>query len=266
MPVRALIAEDEPLLAAELRQQLALQWPELQVQEVCADGLSAEREALRLAPDVLFFDIQMPGQSGLDAALGLADAWPDHHPGRPFPALVFVTAYDQYAVQAFEAQAVDYLLKPLQFDRLEKSIKKIKNSVHEKRVTAPDFDNLLNQLSSINLSKSEIIVDYLRILQVSVGTQIRMVPTDEVLLLEAADKYLQVVTEGHEYLLRTPLKDLLPQLNPHDFWQVHRGTAVRASAIDTVHRDDTGRLSLSLRGLHRRVPVSRVWAHRFKAL
>jgi DNA-binding LytR/AlgR family response regulator len=123
---RALIAEDEPLLATALQQALAQAWPELQVQATVGDGLSAVRQALALRPEVLFFDIRMPGQSGLDAAAELADAWPAD---RPFPALVFVTAYDQYAVQAFEAQAVDYLLKPVQTARLQKTMQKVQQTL-----------------------------------------------------------------------------------------------------------------------------------------
>ena len=119
---RALIAEDEPLLAAALQQDLARAWPELQVVAVVGDGRSAARQTLALRPDVLFFDIRMPGQSGIEAAAELADAWPDD---LPFPALVFATAYDQYAVQAFEAQAVDYLLKPIQADRLARTVAKV---------------------------------------------------------------------------------------------------------------------------------------------
>ena len=123
---RALIAEDEPLLAAALQQALAQAWPQLQIVATVGDGPSAVRAALALRPEVLFFDIRMPGQSGLDAAAELADAWPTQGPdSTPFPALVFVTAYDQYAVQAFEAQAVDYLIKPVQSARLQKTVQKL---------------------------------------------------------------------------------------------------------------------------------------------
>ena len=131
---RALIAEDEPLLAAALQQELARAWPQLQVAATVGDGLSAVRQALALQPEVLFFDIRMPGQSGLDAAVELADAWPAD---KPFPALVFVTAYDQYAVQAFEAQAVDYLLKPVQAARLQKTVQKLQQALAAK-ARAPD--------------------------------------------------------------------------------------------------------------------------------
>jgi DNA-binding LytR/AlgR family response regulator len=123
----ALIAEDEPLLAAALQAELAQVWPELDVLPIAGDGLSAMRQALQCQPDVLFFDIRMPGLSGLEAAAELAEAWPTPGPGhKAFPALVFVTAYEQYAVQAFEAQAMDYLLKPVQTARLEKTVSKLK--------------------------------------------------------------------------------------------------------------------------------------------
>lgn len=126
---RALIAEDEPLLAAALQQELRVAWPELQIAATVGDGISAVQQALALQPDVLFFDIRMPGQTGLDAAGALADAWPAH---QPFPALVFVTAYNQYAVQAFEAQAVDYLIKPVQSARLQKTVQKLRLALMQK--------------------------------------------------------------------------------------------------------------------------------------
>ena len=131
---RALIAEDEPLLAAALQQELRAAWPELQIAATVGDGLSAVQQALALQPDVLFFDIRMPGQTGLDAAVALADAWPAH---QPFPALVFVTAYDQYAVQAFEAQAVDYLIKPVQSARLQKTVQKLRLALIQQARAAP---------------------------------------------------------------------------------------------------------------------------------
>ena len=146
----ALIAEDEPLLAAALQAELARLWPDLQVLPSVGDGHSALAQALALRPDVLFFDIRMPGLSGLDAAAALADAWDTTTTGaKPFPALVFVTAYDQYAVQAFEAQAVDYLLKPVQPERLQKTIQKLQQSLASKRSAATDFEATLTQLRSL---------------------------------------------------------------------------------------------------------------------
>ncbi|MFN3375945.1 MAG: LytR/AlgR family response regulator transcription factor [Burkholderiaceae bacterium] len=277
---RALIAEDEPLLAAALTQALRQCWPTLEIVATVGDGLSAVREALRLAPDVLFFDIRMPGQSGLEAAAELTDTWP---PERPFPALVFVTAYDQYALQAFDAQAMDYLVKPVQTARLEKTVQKLQLVLAKQAQAAinsgANFERMLDQLRHLlqvlpgvaatppgSAPGAVAAPAPLRLLQVGVGTQIRMVPVDEVLVLEAADKYVRVLTATHEYLLRMPLKELAAQLDPNIFWQVHRSLLVRASEIATVTRDEAGRLHLGLRTRPERLPVSRLYAHRFKAM
>lgn len=259
----ALLAEDEPLLAQALQAELAKAWPELQVMGIVGDGATAVTKALELRPDVLFFDIRMPGQGGLDAAAELADAWPHDV---PFPALAFVTAYDQYAVQAFETQAVDYVLKPVQQARLQRTVAKLKDVLA--RRTAPGgggLDQAVEQLRHLLAGNARPAAP-LQVIQASVGTSIRMVPIGEVLLFEAADKYVRVLTEGHEYLIRTPLKDLLPQLDDAQFWQVHRGTVVRANAIETVTRDEAGKLHLTLRGRTERVPVSRLYAHLFRAM
>jgi DNA-binding LytR/AlgR family response regulator len=260
----ALIAEDEPLLAQALQAELARAWPELQVLGAVGDGESAVQQALALQPDVLFFDIRMPGQSGIDAAAQLADDWPNSPQGKPFPALVFITAYDQYAVQAFETQAVDYVLKPVQPARLAKTVAKLKVALAKR---GADFEETLGQLRALigNVPPTPA-QPLLQVLQVSVGSNIRMVPVDEVLYFEAADKYVRVLTQQHEYLIRTPLKELLPQIDSRKFWQVHRGTVVRADAIETVSRDDAGKLHLALRGRKDKLAVSRLYAHLFKAM
>ncbi|MDB5870892.1 MAG: DNA-binding response regulator [Ramlibacter sp.] len=261
----ALIAEDEPLLAAALQAELARAWPELRIAGTVGDGASAVTQALALRPDVLFFDIRMPGQSGLDAAVELADEWPQD---QPFPVLVFVTAYDQYAVQAFETQAVDYLLKPVQSARLKKTVAKVQEVLAKRAQGGGDFEATLGQLRSLlgTVNAPSQLQGPLKLIQVSVGTSIRMVPVEEVVYFEAADKYVRVLTEGHEYLIRTPLKELLPQLDAQRFWQVHRGTVVRADAIDSVTRDEAGKLFLLLRGRKDKLPVSRLYAHLFKAM
>lgn len=257
----ALIAEDEPLLAQALRQELARAWPQLQVLEIVGDGESAVARALALRPQVLFFDIRMPGQSGIDAAAQLADEWPG---GRPFPALVFVTAYDQYAVQAFETQAVDYVLKPVQPARLQKTVAKIKDALARRDT---DLEVTLGQLRSLIGKVPEPEPQpLLKVLQVSVGPSIRMVPVDEVLYFEAADKYVRVLTASHEYLIRTPLKELVPQLDAQRFWQIHRGTVVRSDAIEAVSRDEAGKMHLTLRGRKDKLAVSRLYAQLFKAM
>jgi DNA-binding LytR/AlgR family response regulator len=201
-----------------------------------------------------------------------------------------VTAYDQYAVQAFEAQAVDYLLKPVQPTRLQKTVSKLQLALTESARAAPEsianpasgpatdpaLEAALSQLRGLLQAHtvtpaqppgaSSSATPLLQVLQVSAGTQIRMVPMDEVLYFEAADKYVRVLTPDREHLLRTALKDLLPQLDPQVFWQVHRGTVVRATAIDMVSRDEAGRLTLSLRGRDDKLAVSRLYAQRFKAM
>jgi len=277
----ALIAEDEPLLAQALQAELRTLWPALQVVGVVGDGESACAQALAHKPDVLFFDIRMPGQSGLDAAVALADAW-DTTPGAaPFPALVFVTAYDQYALAAFEAQAVDYVLKPVQGARLQKTVSKLQLALANRAQAAINFEATMQQLRGLvgaglvgtgaapasqppHAATSQFPL--LKVIQASVGTAIRMVPIEEVLYFEAADKYIRVLTASHEYLIRTPLKELLPQLDANTFWQVHRGTVVRGDCIDSVTRDEAGKLSLSLRGRADKLAVSRLYAHLFKAM
>jgi DNA-binding LytR/AlgR family response regulator len=267
----ALIAEDEPLLAQALQAELARAWPTLTVVATVGDGASAVAQALALQPDVLFFDIRMPGLGGLEAATELADQWVTQGPtAKPFPALVFVTAYDQYAVQAFEAQAVDYLLKPVQSARLAKTVSKLQLSLAVPTQAAINLEAkveaTLGQLRALVGAPHATAAPTLTVLQVSVGNTIRMVPLDEVLYFEAADKYVRVLTASHAYLIRTPLKDLLPQLDTATFWQIHRGTAVRADSIDSVTRDEAGKLTLALRGRAERLPVSRLYAHLFKAM
>lgn len=259
----ALLAEDEPLLAQALQGELARAWPELRIAASVGDGAAAIEAALQHRPDVLFFDIRMPGLGGLEAAAELADAWPQEV---PFPALVFVTAYDQYALQAFDAQAVDYVLKPVQPVRLQKTVDRVREVLAQRAARGTDLDATLGQLRHLLQAAAPAAQPLLKVIQASVGNSIRMVPVDEVLYFEAADKYVRVVCADGEVLIRTPLKELLAQLDPQLFWQVHRGTVVRATAVDSVHRDDAGKLQLALRTRKERLPVSRLYAHLFKAM
>ena len=264
MMATALIAEDEPLLAAALQDELARAWPNLQILAVASHGAAAVEQTLALRPQVLFLDIRMPGLSGLEAAAEIADEWPSD---AAFPAIIFVTAYDQYALQAFEAQAVDYLLKPVQAERLNRTVQRVQALLDQRSKGLADMplEATLAQLRTL-LAPAATSVEPLRLIQASVGQQIRLIPVDEVLVFEAADKYVRVLTADSELLIRTPLKDLLPQLDPQVFWQIHRGTVVRASAIDSAQRDESGRLSLQLRQRSERWPVSRLYAPRFRAM
>jgi len=276
----ALIAEDEPLLAAALQAELARAWPALKMLAVVGDGASAVTQALQRQPDVLFFDIRMPGMSGLDAAAELVDAWPTEAPaGKPFPALVFVTAYEHYAVQAFEAQAMDYLLKPVQAARLQKTVSKVQLALTSRAQAAinPVADVTLAQLTQLRqllaalpdssgLNAPQTPPAPLKFIQASVGNRIELVPVDEVLCFEAADKYVRVLTAGRDYLIRTPLKELTGQLDAQLFWQIHRGTVVQAQAIESVTRDEAGKTALTLRGRPEKFAVSRLYSHLFKAM
>ncbi len=259
----ALIAEDEPLLAQALQAELVRAWPELRIVGVVGNGEAAVEQALSLLPDVLLFDIRMPGQSGLDAAAHLADEWPATW---PFPTLVFVTAYYQYAVQAFEAQAVDYLLKPVDPARLQKTVARVQQALAGRAQGAINFEATMAQLRGLLQAGAAPAGTPLKLIQAGSGTAIRMVPVEDVIYFEAADKYVRVITPGQEALIRTPLSALLPQLDAQVFWQVHRGTVVRAAAIEQVTRDEAGRLSLQLRGSAERLAVSRLYAHLFKAM
>ena len=279
----ALIAEDEPLLAANLQAELASLWPELQVVASVGHGEAALQQGLQLRPDVIFLDIRMPGMSGLEAAQALAEDWPDSAAGDgtapAFPLIVFVTAYDQYALQAFERAAVDYVLKPVQPDRLAQTCDRLRRalSLRAPPQSAPALGPAIDQLRSLLGSMANRMGDSvdsaatttvpsapLRVIQASVGSAIHMVPVDEVLYFEAADKYLRVVTAEREHLIRLSLRELLPQLDSQRFWQIHRGTVVRSDAIATALRDEAGKLSLTLRGHADTLAVSRLYAHLFK--
>ena len=279
----ALIAEDEPLLAAALRADLARLWPDLQISAMVADGLSAVQQALALQPQVCFLDIRMPGASGLEAAQALAEDWPED---APFPLLVFVTAYDQYALQAFDAQAVDYLVKPVDSARLAACVARLQKRLAASGATAdstaastratgslaPELTRTLDQLRALLASHGAMPsgvtapAPRLEVIQAGVGNTVHLVPVAEVIYFEAADKYLRVVTAEREHLIRLSLRELLPQLDTQQFWQVHRSLVVRASAVHTAQRDESGKVFLQLRGRPERLTASRLYAHLFKSM
>jgi DNA-binding LytR/AlgR family response regulator len=263
----ALIAEDEPLLAEHLAAELARLWPALRLVARVGDGPAAVERALALAPQVLFLDIRMPGHGGIEVVEVLADAWPAAG-AAPFPQIVFVTAYDQYALQAFEHAAVDYLLKPLDSDRLGRACGRVQRRLAE--AVAPSALDAaiehLRRLAAFAGHAGQAATPRLRTLQAAAGTTIHLVPVEQVIYFEAADKYLRVVTAEREHLIRTSLRDLLPQLDAERFWQVHRGTVVRCDAIASAERDDAGRITLRLAGHRDRLAVSRLYAWRFKAM
>lgn len=269
----ALIAEDEPLLAANLEAELKKAWPELRVVANVTHGAAAFEQAVVLKPDVLFLDIRMPGMSGLEAAEAIAEEWPDD--AAPLPLTVFVTAYDQYALQAFERAAVDYVLKPVRPDRLAETCERLRAALAQRPAAAAvpsgletTLEQLRGLLAAPGLGAAGPIAPAapLVVIQAAVGQAVHMVPVADVLYFEAADKYIRVVTTEREYLIRMSLKELLPRLDPQRFWQVHRGTVVRADAIATALRDESGKVALTLRGHPDKLTASRLYAHLFKAM
>lgn len=244
---RALIADDEPLLAADLATRLPALWPELDVVAVVHHGPAAVEAISRFEPDIAFLDIRMPGLSGIEVARSAR-----------VPHLVFVTAYDQYAVSAFEMAAADYLLKPVSDERLGATVARLK-ALLATRQAPPDLSALLHKLLS---SQPE----YLKWIRASVGNDTHLVAVSEVLYFRADDKYTLVQTAAREYLIRTPLKELLAQLDPAAFWQIHRNTLVASAAIAAAHRDLAGRITLSLRGRPETLSVSRAFTHLFRQM
>lgn len=263
----ALIAEDEPLLRQALIHELARAWPALQIVAAVGDGPTAVDKALIHQPQILFLDIRMPGLSGLDVAAELSDRWPAD---APFPLLVFVTAHDEYAPQAFDAAALDYLLKPVQPQRLARTVARLQARLAETPAEHPHqaTEALMAKLRQALQAPAGPMppADPLKVIQASVGSALHLVPIEDVVVLEAADKYVRVITAEREYLIRTPLKELLPRLPADDFWQIHRGTVVRAQQIRQVSRDESGRLHVHLRQSAQAWPVSRLYAFRFKAM
>ena len=262
-PITALIAEDESLLAQALRTDLQAVWPQLQVAAVADDGVAAVEQALALLPDVLFLDIRMPGQSGLEAAQAIVEEWPQE---RALPLIVFVTAYDQYALQAFERSAIDYVLKPVQRERLAQTCARLQASLRLRGSRSEAAPGIVEQLRALLGEPAAAPSQLLKVLQVGVGNAIHMIPVDDVLYFEAADKYVRVVTANADHLIRTSLRELQPQLDAQRFWQIHRGSIVRCDAIQTALRDEAGKITLTLRGRADKLAVSRLYAHLFKAM
>ena len=274
----ALIAEDEPVLAQALRAQLGEVWPALQVVAMAGDGDQALVDTARLAPDIVFLDIRMPGRSGLAVARALAEGRPAS--GRPpgwSPLVVFVTAYDQHAIEAFESAAVDYLLKPVSVPRLARCVERLQGRLNPvgalPAVPGADLQALAQALAGLLPDAARVSTPAsvpLRFIRASLGDVVRQIPVDEVLYLEAQDKYVAIVTRDATALVRTPLSELLAGLDPERFVQIHRSTVVRVDAIDTIRRDFAGRQFVHLRekanGREVRLAVSRAYAAQFRGL
>lgn len=251
----ALIADDEPHLVQYLKAQLAQAWPELDIVRTAANGVEAAAAIADLEPDVAFLDIQMPGLTGLEVAQGIEGG----------TRVVFVTAYDQYAIEAFEARAVDYLLKPIKADRLARCVERLRA---EAPVVAEGEGALAETLK--RLLPAAAAATRLRYIRAAQGELMHQIPVDEVLFFHADDKYTVVQTAAAEHLIRTPIFELAGQLDPDRFWQVHRSTIINLDHLAGTRRDEQSRLFVRVRGpqgvLPRELPVSRAYVHLFKAM
>ncbi|GGC93779.1 LytR/AlgR family response regulator transcription factor [Undibacterium terreum] len=256
--ITALIVDDEPPMREQLRARLREVWPELMIVGEAGNGLEAVTQAGMLRPDIVFLDIRMPGQTGLEAARFLMQQC----------HIVFVTAYDEYAVHAFEQGALDYLLKPIDAERLRRTCGRLQERIaHLQRASAvpENIEQLLQQLVQ-HAQGGTGKRDYLRWIQASSGTSLRMISTREVLFFQSDEKYTRVQTEHSEVLIRKTLKELEDELDPSEFWRIHRSTLVRVDAIVAVARDMRGRQMITLRNHAERLEVSRNHSHLFQQM
>ena len=250
-PVRIMVAEDEAPQRAALIALLAELWPEATLVAACADGREAVEAFAREAPEVVFLDIRMPGLSGLEVAQAVA--------GRAH--LVFVTAYDEHALRAFDAGAIDYLLKPVRPERLGETVARLRQRVRSRPV---DADALLAQLRDELGRRAR--AETLKWVTASIGDTVKLYPVEEILFFQAQDKYTRVVTTDDDAVIRKSLRELLLVLDPDVFWQVHRSVIVRASAIEGVRKDQLGKHWLTLKGRDEALPVSGAFHARFRGM
>lgn len=255
----ALIADDEEHLRTYLRGKLSTLWPGLEILAEAKNGLEAAKLIEQHAPDVAFLDIKMPGLTGLEVAKGIeADT-----------RVVFVTAYDEFAVEAFEREAIDYVLKPVTDERLNKTIARINKALAD-QTPGPDLSKILNQLTRVlpaSLAAGGGAAKYLRWIRASRGDTTFQVPVEEVLFFQSDDKYTVVQTNaGAEHLIRTPLADLGAELDPDDFWQIHRGTIVNMRYVTATRREESGKLFVKVKGRDKELVVSRAYVHLFRQM
>ena len=251
MKVRAVLADDEPLLRAMLRTRLARLWPELEIRHEMADGRDVERVIEEHAPDLFFLDIHMPGVNGLEAARAIGNR----------AHVVFVTAYDQHAVEAFERGAIDYVLKPFNDERLGLTVERLKERLAEP--PSASLDSLVEQLAGRLGARP---AERLRWVKASVGSSVRLIPVEEILFFQSDEKYTRVVTADAEVLIRKPIKELLEELDPDKFWQVHRATIVNVDHIASVRRGLKDQAEIALKGHRETLVVSRAFTHLFKQM
>ena len=275
-PMRGVIADDERLMRDQLKARLTEVWPELQIVGEAKNGLEAVDLVAEHHPDVIFLDIRMPGLSGVDAARRIAqlparaddDEDDDSDEGWSLPEIVFITAYDQYAIEAFEQGVADYVLKPAERERLGVTVSRIKQRLAlrgtDDEPPAPHLQQLLHKLAAkLNPSGTPPALKWI---QATVGQAIQMIPIEEVLFFISDEKYTRVQTATVEALIRKPIKELVDEVDPDLFWQIHRSTLVNTHYIAGVTRDLRGRQIVSIKGNNEKLEVSRSYTHLFKGM
>lgn len=255
---RALIADDEPHLAQYLADQIGLLWPELEIVHIARNGIEAAKEISQQQPELAFLDIQMPGLTGLEVAQGIEGA----------TRVIFVTAYDEYAVQAFEHAALDYVLKPVKRERLALTLERIKLALAVAPSIAAEMSDLRfsEALKRLLRQAPAPAQQRLRYVRASQGELTHQIAIDDVVYFQADEKYTVVKTIAGEYLIRTPIVELAEQLDPDQFWQIHRSTLINLAYISGTKRDEVSRLFVRIKGSEVTLPVSRAYVHLFKAM
>ncbi len=257
MPITAIIAEDEPILRAQLKAKLGKLWPELEIVADVGDGELALEAIAEHRPQLAFLDIQMPEMTGVEVARSLAA-------NRELKChIVFVTAFDQYAVEAFEANAVDYVLKPYSDARLQAAVDRLKERLAS--VPAPAPQDLRALVASI-AARLNPQGEKLKWIKASVGATLRLIPIEDVLFFQSGEKYTMVATKEFDALIRIPIKDILDGVDSDKYWQIHRSTIVNASAIESVSRDFRGQATVKVKGRKENLAVSRPFSHLFKQM
>jgi DNA-binding LytR/AlgR family response regulator len=256
----AIIADDERLMRDLLRTRLSQVWPDLEIVGEAKNGDEAVQLVDELKPDLTFLDIRMPGKTGMEAARDIGDA----------SQVVFVTAYDQYAVEAFERGAIDYVLKPPEPERLKITVERLKERLAMPAKAATASVNVSDTVTAMLSQLAEKIgapkPKYLQWIQASIGQDLRMIPVEEILFFRSDEKYTCVQTEKFEALIRKPVRDLAEELDPALFWQIHRATLVNVNAIEGVTRDIRGRHLVLIKGRSEKLEVSRSFLHLFKQM
>ena len=252
--LKAIIADDEEQLRIYLKSKLAELWPELVICGEAKNGPEALKLIETLRPEIAFLDIKMPGLSGIEVAQKISSGC----------RIVFITAFDQYAIEAFENEAVDYILKPATEQRLQKTIKRLKKQLSGSSISSLDFTQSMDRLFAA--LKDRPAAGYLKWIKVRQGEEVRLIAVDDICYFKSEDKYTVVKTREGESLIKKTIQQLTEELDPDQFWRIHRGTIINVSRIAGVSRSFAGRLIITLKDLPETLTVSRSYAHMFRQM